>query len=75
MGRTAGQVKVWTLDICGGQQFELRVPRHPVLQHDGRKTIWKFLGSKEAVEEVIRTMVDGQGVSVVAHTEEEDATV
>jgi hypothetical protein len=33
-------MKVWTLEITGGNPFCIEVPHHPLLEHDGGKSVW-----------------------------------
>lgn len=67
-------MKVWTFVIRGGQPFRLGLSERigPVLDHDGKHTIWKMVGTAEEAESV-KGMVSGAliGARVVYHTEEE----
>ena len=64
--------KMWTFVVRGGAEFQLKIPVHPTLDHDGTNTIWKAsLEAMEAVE--IRKAIESNGSSVEIFHEEEDA--
>ena len=63
--------KVWTFVVTGGTEFQLRIPVHPVLDHDGNNTIWKAnLEAMEAIE--IKKAIESNGAEVEIFHEEED---
>ena len=62
--------KMWTFVVKGGEGFQLKIPVHPILDHDGTNTIWKAsLEAMEAVE--IKKAIESNGASVDIFHEEE----
>jgi len=64
--------KVWTFKITGGSVFLLDMSEggHPDLYHNGRLTLWKFLGDKKDAEK-IKSSVEDLECEVELHTEEQ----
>lgn len=60
--------KVWTFLVKGGEPFELTMPRTPALEHDGKLTLWKMVGSERAAD-AIRALLEETGATVEVHTE------
>ena len=51
-------VRVWTFLIRHGDPFTLTLPMTPILNHDGRRTFWKMVGTPseaKRVEQVIES--------------------
>ena len=66
------RMKVWTLEIAGGNPFRIDVPNHPPLEHDGNKTIWKTNLEVSYVQQ-IDGIARSQGAGVKIHTENDEA--
>ena len=62
--------KVWTFIIRGGIPFAMSLPQNPPLSHDGRRTIWKLVGTPRLAE-MAKEIIEGRGASVDVHTEEQ----
>jgi hypothetical protein len=63
---------VWTFCIVGGSSFTLSVPGNPSLDHNGRSTLWKFVGTKDQAAQaecLINHSTDAISVTVYAETE------
>ncbi len=60
--------KVWTFVIRGGGEIMLAMPRTPTLDHDGRMTMWKMVGTARIAESV-KAILEEAGASVELHTE------
>jgi hypothetical protein len=71
-----GRVSVWTFLIRGGEPFDLKIKNNlsPALNHDGRMTLWKMVGTDDEAASV-EAWVKGPliGARVERHTEVEDA--
>jgi len=67
-GLVPGVEKVWTFRITGGEDFSMSMPRTPVLEHTGRTTLWKMIGTVEVME-AAKTLIRQCGAAVEAHTE------
>lgn len=69
-------MKVWTFIIRGGQPFKLKLADKigPLLDHDGRRTIWKMMGTEEEAASVEAMMASGTliGARVERHTDEDE---
>ena len=61
-------MQVWTFEINGGQPFTLAVPGNPVLEHDGKRTVWKAAGPNIPK---LREAIVALGSHVVVYTESE----
>lgn len=68
-------VKVWTFILRGGQPFRLGLANKmgPALDHDGRRTIWKMMGT-EAEAASVEAMASSSliGARVERHTDEDE---
>lgn len=65
----------WTFVFRGGSSFSLALsgPLGPGHDHDGRLTIWKFVGTKEQALEVEKEILrEVPGLRIDKHTEVED---
>ena len=74
-GDPVGLMKVWTFIIKGGQPATIRLRDRlgPALEHEGRTSIWKMMGTEDeaaAVEQFFTGPL--VGASVQRHTETED---
>lgn len=67
-------VKVWTFILRGGNPFRLSFTGKlgPPLDHDGRLTVWKMVGTGAEAASVENMVVTVVGATVTRHTEEED---
>lgn len=46
-----GEVKlVHTFEIVGGKPFRIDFPANPPLEHDGKRTVWKFVGTEKEAQ-------------------------
>jgi len=43
---------VWTFQITGGKPFRLSIPQNPLLDHNGRMTLWKLVGTEMLADQV-----------------------
>lgn len=34
-------MRIWTVNISGGNSFKIEVPNHPTLEHDGINSVWQ----------------------------------
>ena len=64
------KVKVWTFVIEGGERMGLTLPNNPALVHDGRKTLWKLVGTKETAD-TAAGLIRSLGATLTILTEEE----
>lgn len=60
-------VVVWTFIIRGGEPFDLKLKDNmgPVLNHVGKRTIWKMVGTEEqavSIEEMVKGPLIGARV-------------
>ena len=69
-------MRVWTFEIRGGSPLTIEMNQSgalfPSLVHNGRRTVWKMVGSEEMaqqVESALRQQVPG--CRVERHTEEQ----
>jgi len=60
--------KCFTLEISGGEPFDLFVPLSPALKYDGSRTLWKVVLTVPQVEEIVR-YIKGRGCDVSVYTE------
>ena len=65
------QHKVWTFIIRGGADFSLRLPNNPPLDHDGRMSMWKMVGTKR-IADAACGIIKETGASVELHTEHQN---
>lgn len=66
-------MKVWTLEIRGGQPFDLQLSpesgaQNPTLHHDGERSLWKMVGTVEVLEAVRAALLE-QGAQIKVFTE------
>ena len=68
-------VKCWTFILRGGHTFSLMMDGRlgPGHDHDGRMTIWKFVGTADEADEVESTLLrEIPELRIEKHTEIED---
>lgn len=65
--------RLWTFHIQGGKPFQMEVPRHPRLDHDGRVTLWKLVATASVAQEVVETIKNTSGAEVRLYTEEQSS--
>ena len=62
-------ILVWTFIITGGDEcLKISLPNNPSLVHDGRRTIWKLLGT-ERLAAAAETIILSAGAEVVRYAE------
>jgi len=62
-------VKTWTFLIQGGgQPFELRLEKNPVLEYVGKRDIWRMVGTAEEAEQA-EVFIKRSGCTVEVHAE------
>lgn len=66
-------MKVWTLIINGGEPVTLTLQDRlgPPLRHEGGRTIWKMVGTKEQAFSVVKMLMGPLVGAQVAFTTEE----
>ena len=65
-------MNVFTFQLLGGSEFRLTVPNNPTLDHNGKRTVWKFVGEvKQAY--ALSTTFSSFGADVTHYTETENA--
>jgi len=67
-------MKVWTFEIRGGSSFLLEPKAGsltPVLHHEGKRTLWKMVGTEEQAQQVEAAIRDVPGCRVERFTEEQ----
>lgn len=68
-GLTAAH-RVWTFRIVGGSPFQMQLPNHQPLDHQGRLTVWKLVGS-QSLADAARDILTGIGATVDVFAESE----
>jgi len=61
--------RCFTLEIRGGEPFDLFVPLSPLLQYDGTRTLWKVVLTRAHLSEMV-LFIRGFGCTVNVYTEE-----
>jgi hypothetical protein len=62
---------VWTFIIRKGQSFHLGRVMTPRLDHDGRHTLWKMVGTEMEAAEISDAIRTISGAEVSYHTEKQ----
>lgn len=39
-------------EITGGKPFQIEMPGNPPLSHDGKRTLWQYMGTDDQAQEV-----------------------
>ena len=74
-GSTVGTVHVWTFEFRGGPVFSLRLHErlNPSHEHNGRMSIWKFVGTEEESADAEKVLSETfEGLRVKRWTEVDD---
>lgn len=62
--------QVWTFQLEGGPAFNLgQIAYNPPLNHNGRMTYWKFVGTEEEKDSLVTAMQAHKGLRVKVWTE------
>ena len=63
MEKKKQKIEMFTFVVSSGDPIDISVPSGPALNHDGRLSVWHFLGTQEQAEE-LRTFIENNKCDV-----------